>query len=358
MVTLRARPSKAHRWANGCSASIPVEATLPDTPGGPAAQEGSRKHDISANILKGGAVELDSEDAADIMPYVRTVRDTLAASGEGAKLHVEKRLDPLPHFPEMYGTPDARIWDPESGTLYIDDLKTGMVPVEAVGNLQLACYLMLSPEPWKRAVLRIIQPTTWHADGHVRVWEVDGEAFTPYRLQIVQAIQDARNGGTFKASPSNCRYCKALPSCKAARDMSLIAVSCAGSTPLQALPPEAVRLELDTLRDAMKALKLRLDAIEQETKTKLFNGQRVPGCRLAPGKAQPLRWDVPVEAVRAALGAITDVDVRKPVDVITPKQAIDAGVPESTVKALASRAKPKLSVKTDEDQHLKRMFPK
>lgn len=148
--------SSAHRWMK-CAYSAFAEGLLPRS-SSPAAEIGTRTHAVAAqrlyNALKSAfpdaditaqpALETDTpngdiyEDCVDC--YVKSVIEYLAATQEIVdRAGIEERLVKHAHGVEIWGTPDCWVYT-RTNRLYIFDLKTGEVEVQAHGNEQLRLY--------------------------------------------------------------------------------------------------------------------------------------------------------------------------------------------------------------------------
>lgn len=85
-------------------------------------------------------------------------------------LHVEQRVAVNPN---VYGTADAVVWQPEKKALHVVDLKYGAgVPVEVNNNLQLMIYalaaLLTMNYNAETVTITIVQPRCPHPQGPIR----------------------------------------------------------------------------------------------------------------------------------------------------------------------------------------------
>ncbi len=352
---MRFKPSSAHRWVGGgCTGSVAAEVAAYRVPVADVANEGTRLHELAAHVLLGKVKRKDvpTEDWDSIGPYVEDVEAVCKRLGHPGHLNIEKRRTSS-HFPNG-GTPDADMLAPRHNTLVIWDFKSGRRPVEAEENWQMLIYAtMIAPPPGTKVELRIVQPSSFHRDGVVRSWTTDN---LPYYRELVEAAQElAEHSPTLVATPSNCTYCKAVTACAAARDVTLGGADMALKDTGQ-LPGVAIRSELVILRNTTKLMQIRLDALEVEAHERLKSGERIDGCGLRSGRAGKLAWSGDDEAVRKAC-QVAGVD---PVQqkLLTPTQAIKAGVPEALVAKMAKRHEPKREVVTDVQEHLRKVFSK
>jgi hypothetical protein len=308
---------------------------------GDSAKEGVRLHALAAEAILRQHEPPSREDWAQVWPYVRDVRDTHAAMG--GTLMVERSVT----HPDMKGTADAYLAGYNRDVVW--DYKSGRRPVAAEDNWQLTCYAWLLGlgrlDRARTTDLRIVQPNTYHAEGPVLSWQPTAAELQDRYKRIKQAMTEARDAPKLVATPNNCTHCAAVTSCPAARDATLGGADMAATDTGQ-LPPEAFRTELVTLRTASELIRVRLDALEAEADAKLRAGVRLPGCTLRPGRGGALKWSADESKISGTLAAL-GVEAAK-TKLITPRQAIDAGVPETLVSKMAERQKPKLSIVIDE----------
>lgn len=337
-------PSRAHRWVGGgCTGSVRAEANAYRMPSGQWADEGTRLHALAARALMGHDDTCSLDDQKQIDAYVRDVNDTVAATK--GELHVEQKVTHK-DFPNATVI-DARVV-PIQGRQILWDYKSGFRTVEVFENWQLIfSALILGLDS---AEFRIVQPNGWHPDGVVRSWVC--EDVQRYGRQIRLAMEDARKYPTLVATPSNCTYCRAVTSCAAARGVTLGGMDMALKDTGK-LPPEAMRSELVTLRTAEKMIAIRLLALEAEAEARLRSGERIPGCGMRSGSAGSLAWTADPRATMEVMGIVPIKET-----LLTPTQAIAAGVPVETVGKMAKRNSPKMAVSTDVRAELAKAFSK
>jgi hypothetical protein len=308
-----------------------------------AAAEGTRLHEVAARLLSTPSHDCSDEDWKQVGAYVTAMRETAAQMGSG--LRVEKRVT----WNGINGSVDAGVYS--SQTQFIADLKTGFRPVEVEENWQLLIYAMAEWKPGVRQTLRIVQPNGYHRDGVVRDWEVPD--LEPYRDSVCAAMAEAREAPKLVATPANCTYCRAVTSCPAARSVTLggmdLALKDTGK-----LPAEAIRSELVTLRTASRLIETRLDALTAEADARMRAGESLSGCVLRPGGASPLVWTADPAQIRSTADLMGINPVKE--KLLTPKQLIEAGVPEKTVATMATRREPRMTVQTDADEQLVKAF--
>ena len=345
-------PSRAHRWAGGgCTGSVKAEAAMPRRPSSSDSAEGIRLHALAAGQLLGADEEPPAADWGQVREYVQDVTHTCRLHKHGGLVE-QKVTHPL----FTNGFIDCHLWYP--GRLIIWDYKSGRRPVEAVGNDQLLVYAIMLLQPLIDAgaelptvELRIVQPNCWHPDGHVRGWVVDD--FMSHYNRITTAVDQANYAPQLVATPSNCTYCNAVTSCRAARDVTLGAADMM-LIDTGALPAEAIRSELVTLRTTAKLVQTRLDALEAETEVRLGKGETVPGCGMVSGGRGKLKWTADESEIMKVATALGVDPVKK--TLFTPKQMIDTGLPADVVDVMAKRTASKMQVSTESDAEMEKIF--
>lgn len=360
MSRLKPRPSAADRWwAGGCRGYPRFAARYPDEPG-PWGENGNRLHGLARDVLLARTQTTDKpeptlvKDDADVVnPYVADVL-RVHWGRPGSTLHVEQ-----PTYwalnKDLEGTPDAALFDPARQHLIIWDLKTGWRLVEVVENPQLLSYaVMLTPPKWT-VELRIVQPLPYHPDGSVRSWSLNWRELSIRSVDLDNALAQVREPDAPLKAGSHCIYCPALTGCPAARQSALSAVDRANAKPHD-LPDEEIVQEFRVLQEAKKMLDLRVGALEEQIKDKLYRGERVPGARLRENKrGGRLNWDGDEEAIRQTLRLFLGRDVAVP-KLPTPTQLKTAGVDPDLLKPFTKYKPGKMTLATDTDDAVDRAF--
>lgn len=235
---------------------------------------------------------------------------------------------------QVNGRADHLDFHAPTGILHIGDLKYGWGIVEPENNWVLISHAVgwcLSHPDTKPTsiVLSIYQPRPNHKDGKVRRWIISYDHLMTLCAQIFSNLSNPSNA--LQTGP-NCKYCHALASCPAARKASLNAVDVADTAHDDKISGEQMTLELDNLRAAATRIKNRLGAIEDLMKHTLKSDpSSCPGYSIGPNYGS-LKWNENVDA--KLLKVITAKDLTKP-KLMTPLQAVKAGVSENVVKSLS-----------------------
>ena len=205
-------PSGAVRWLK-CTGSLSEKhgAALHD-PSSPAAAEGTLAHELLAKRLYRKNALRDVKDR-EMAEHVEWAARLIKA--EGPLFSVEKTMWLTL---DCWGTPDAVVYDRDTGRLSILDLKYGRSPVQARDNPQLAIYavavaqtlgMLGGPVEWPvRSV--IIQPRT---KPQVRRALVTYDAGMNIMENARRIAAEAEHGAHEFNRGTWCFFCKCKPSC-------------------------------------------------------------------------------------------------------------------------------------------------
>ena len=346
------RPSNAPRWVR-CAGSARGEAGEPDQPDDAAAREGTAAHWLATQWTGGLAdlhevapngVQLTDEHVQAARLYVDTV-------GAGA-IH-EQRMATETFGPLIEGTPDAIDYDRDTRTVRVWDFKYGRGVVESVDNYQTLIYsAMLHATDAERYELTIVQPRAYHPDGPVRTWTIPAAEY-PRHIEIVRdsALNAVGDNPLTRVGPQ-CRYCRARWKCNSLQVAGADAADRADAAAMIDQPIADAALEYTYLSAARNALEYRLAALDERLLETIRTGGTVPGYTATPGRGST-HWNLPVDAIAAA-GDLVGVDVRKPPDVITPRQAIKAGVSADVVASISEKKPGALKLAVDNRNELAR----
>lgn len=362
--------SSAARWV-ACAGSVKLCASYPseDTP---KSLEGTAAHWVASETLLGkpqpqvgslapNGVEITEEmlDGADLY-----VTDVLNATKGGGELHVEQTMGCRLIHPDCGGTPDA--WHHNSGKITIWDYKFGHGFVDVYVNWQLMVYAAGVLETlgvvngsgiddsFFTFSFRVIQPRNYHRDGPVREWTIRADDLRAYFNILRAAAEAAWLRVDAKCTPNpECANCSARHVCEALQQTGFEGMDfAAGSTPLE-LSNDALGTELTLLYHYLDRLDARKTGLEEMAMAAIKAGNVVPGFALNSTTGR-LGWTKPVEEV-IALGQMMGVEVSKP-GVITPTQAIKAGLPDTLVAQYSGRPPGSLKLVVADDRKARRIF--
>lgn len=313
-----------------------MQAGYPNTSNA-AADAGTAMHWVAEECLKnsfdtswclGEDVEVGegrtvkvTQDHVDLVEiYVDNIRD-MTANVEFVSY--ENRV----HYGQWLGVDDAIAFGTadcialQGDEIQVHDLKTGYKPVIADENEQLMLYALgaiqkfgdFASQDIRRARLVIHQPKVQRAPSEWTISIEDLEKFAAKAKAAVAMIGKAKSSFGFagmkhaqwealylRAGPTQCEYCRARPTCPAARDWFRETVAPTGSP--VASPEEFEQIELPDPKTATDAEWLsvvcaRYDEIESwlkacwaEGERRLLAGEDVPGWKIVEGKRGNRQW--------------------------------------------------------------------
>ena len=341
----------------GCPASVKAQERYPEDEETTAAREGTASHEAAQIALTLGEWVKVGDRASNDVIYteeiieaakmlVEDVAETVLERGHQLRtgyFHIEKRVNMPGIHKDNWGTPDVVVYFPDDKDLFIWDYKYGHLLVEAEHNWQCLNYaeghlntlqIMGVDISDVNIWINIIQPRGYHEDGPIRRWWIRYDEFGPYRKKMIDACVAAMGPNPRMETGLHCRYCRARHACKALQQAAYTAIDYAQQSQLQELDGDALGTELKILQRAEKLLSYRIDGLKEAAKDTIKRGSNVSGYRVEAAKGN-LKWDKSTDEV-VALGKALGVNLEKP-QVLTPRQAIDSGLDEATVKQLSSR---------------------
>jgi hypothetical protein len=363
-----------------CNGWLQMSEGLPPEEEKPEAMEGNAADWVAKQYAKGIEVEYGKPTPIegytvdyDMIHGARLWARTLRYAANSGVPVIISRVHPS----ACWGEPDGWSYDGIEQTLHVPDYKYGFDRVEVFENWQVMAYavglidtLNLDDQVTK-VVLTIVQPRAFHPGGPVRTWVVMADQLRAYANIMSTSAHRAlqRNPPPeVKAGP----HCKTLhcPAAKAARCPVLqqAAGSIAewmreGESALE-MPVEALGVEWTILRAAKAVLDARLSGLDTQVEELLRRHQRVPGARMESGNS-PLKWKpgVTVEDI-VGLGNVIGRNLRavnsdpnsKKCVVVTPTQAIKAGLDEAMVKLYAEPVPSAMKLVADDGTEARKAF--
>ena len=305
----RLSASGSQRWL-ACPGSILLEESYPEDVVSEFAEYGTAGHQLaqvclekerpatlfegqvfnkSENFPEGFKVDTEMADA------VQTYLDYCNSLGEG-ETHIEKRVDFSLYVNEGFGTADfIKVKDNE---IHVVDLKMGKgVKVNAINNTQGMLYALGVVWDSKLADndivhIAIVQPRL----DHISEWSLTVNALLTWGADSVRPrAEQAWNGEPiFNPGETQCRFCKATPTCKALAEHSL---KTAMDT-FTDIPTEEDLKEVHTLTHAeIGALLPRVNtlvnwakSLEAHAFSELDKGEKIAGYKLVMGRSGNRKW--------------------------------------------------------------------
>lgn len=340
-------PSSASVWGR-CTGSVNAQRGRPN-PETPQSREGTAAHWVMSEVLLNfkhtgrgpllasdyigktapNGVVIDEKMAEGAQVIVDDVLKICQSTGSLQSLLVEQRVAMPRIHPENWGTLDVSIPLLERGYLYIWDYKHGHRPVDAAGNEQLIDYVAGLVEMFAidgamdqhvTVCIRIVQPFAYKASGPVSEWVLRlADLRGAFNLLHAKA-HEAMGPNPTLTTGLHCRDCLALADCSAARGMAYNLIDLVNAPfSMDAMTTADKAAERMILREGKAVLDARLEAIEEDLRHRIANGDTTAGLTL---ESKPGKLEFTVEDnVAAAFALQFGVDISKP-GVVTPTQAV------------------------------------
>ncbi len=318
-------PSAAHRWMN-CPGSVAASRGI-ESPETVHSREGTFGHDMAAKCLllgcragayrgtqsPGGEFTFDGPLLDGVQVYLDVICGLMLTVGD--TLHVEQKVQLTPN---VYGTADALIWEPDHRKLHVIDLKLGAGNyVEVVGNEQLLTYALAAlasvggnPFTVEEVELHIVQPRYPGAEPHRR-WLVSRDELLLFQQRVARAETATEKPNAPLVAGDHCKWCVVKSSCKALQARALEAAQdvfddLTDPTVTKA-PPLVESISDDRLAKIVQAADIVeswVSAVRKEAFARAAAGKTLPGLKLVE-KIGNRKWADEAKAVVAirAFGA-------------------------------------------------------
>lgn len=311
-----------------CPGSVNLSETLPPNQNSSdsyAAREGSCAHELAQIALISGkdadafvgetfhGIKVTEEMAAHVQVYLNHVqRDLSLARHSGVqKFWVERKFSLAALNPPspMFGTADFVLYDPETRTLYVDDLKYGQgVMVEVTGNKQTRYYALgalLSLDqrehPVERVVTTIIQPRKEHEDGYIRSETLTVDEVWAFARELLDAANATLDPNAPLVTGDHCRWCPARAVCPALRAESQAIAAVEFDEMPVVLPPVPSTIppeQFGEMLGKLPILEAWIKSMKEHAENELREGREVPGHKLVERRARRV-WVDPDAAAAA-----------------------------------------------------------
>lgn len=375
-------PSSAARRL-ACPGSRALEALFPQEESA-AAREGTAAHWVASQMLllrdrhgkppsqwstapNGEPVTQEMIEGAEL--YNKCVMDVLKMYSNPhilQSLHVEERINITTIHPECWGTPDAWLYNKNvtgNAQLYIWDYKYGHGIVEVFENWQLLEYAagILQTlgvngydDQHTSVTFYIVQPRGYHRDGTIRSWTTKA---CDLRAQF-NALRDAETKAMEPNAPCRpspeCTYCAGRHACQTLQRSALSAVDVSLSNTPDILTGDHIGNELRYLTRAAELLEARITGLSEQALSIIKSGQRVPHYRAEQSTGREC-WNRNADEV-ALLGDMFGIDLKKPVAVITPKQAVKEGIPQEVIKQYSVTPRGAIKLVAEDSTQIRKIF--
>lgn len=280
--------------------------------------------------------------------------------------------------PKCNGTPDywrciiegdtgktetGLIWGPSPiRLLKVIDYKYGHRYVEVVDCYQLVGYaggvirLLNLPADFP-VMLVIVQPRSYSGEGPIREWNTTaGEIIRICQEVIAPKVALAMGPNPPTVTGRHCTDCTARHLCKTYQQTTESLVDFSGTAEVRDLNEQTIGQELRLLKEAIKRLEGRYTGLYEHASSLAKTGGRIHHWGLEDSKGK-LGWlqNTTVEEV-GSMGDLLGINVRKPPALVTPTQAIAAGLDESVVMQYADRPRGARRLVPDDATKLSKIF--
>lgn len=361
-------PSSASR-RRACAGSRKMEQLYPQLDDSPASAEGTAAHWAASETLSGRIVDsgqiaengvmLTDEmiDAADM--YVDEVRKVQELYPDSV-LHIEERVGIEYINDDCWGTPDC--WLFGGNTLYEWDFKYGHRFVDVFENWQMIEYsagildklgIDGISDNFITVVMTIVQPRCYVGGSPIRSWSLRASDLRGYFNAARMFEQKAMDDNAQLTVSPECRDCSARHACPALQRASYADMNVATEAVPFDLPPQALGTELRYINAAIDTLTARATSLEEQALSMIRKGTAIPHFTAQYGMGRE-RWAKP-EAEVIAMGELMGVKLGT-TKLVTPKQAIKAGMNADIVKSFTETPRGELKLVPDDGTTARKIF--
>lgn len=350
------RTVKCQRWvslANG----LPPEEDTEDTLEGNAADWVAKQYANGNEVAYGTPIPLPGGLKVD-HDMIHGAKLWASVVGYGAVSGVPIMVERI-HPTAMWGEPDGWRWDAIAYNLRLPDYKYGFGIHDPFEHWQLIPYAVGVADTLKlpddaTAELIIVQPRAHHKKGPVRSWRLTIGELRAYADRVrplaMRAVPDEEDPNAPLDAPEavvgeHCIHCPARHICSTYQYAGTKVVEYVGHAEAVQLSPEAVGAELVIMEAAEKMIATRKASLLAQANAYLKQGKRVLNYGMEPTmSAREWKEDVTAEEV-LGLGNVDGVNLAKTPGalnsrsspVVTPTQAIKAGIDESVINLYCTR---------------------
>lgn len=348
MIQLQAHALNRVMACNGSVALGGAEEVPPEQDQSESRREGTAAHFVAVDVLSGrhtdpiewvdrtapNGVFVTPDMAEHVETFIEAVQADRAA---GFQVWLEHTVDfDISIHTRILARPDVIEYNAATQTLIVRDFKYGFRLVEPLNNWTLVAYLIgwvMNKQIIPLTVeMYIHQPRPYHEDGKVRKVSMSYDDLLVKYAHMVSRFEALDN--LLHTGPQ-CYKCPAMDHCPAHRQAGFNAVEASCEAFVDTLSNEEAVYQLQLMERAEDMAKQRADALTELLTHRIKSGQVVPDYFLenALGNTRMIEGVSPI-----MIKAITGIDISKP-GMLTPAQAIKAGVPELVMSAFSYRPK-------------------
>jgi hypothetical protein len=271
-------------------------------------------------------VFITSDVVEHVTPYLdmlsgRGEVEVVTSYGDGQQYQVNGRADHLEH---------------NLGTLLIDDFKYGWSPIEPQMNWTMLSHafgwLFANPNnDVHTVVLRIYQPRPHHPAGKYREAPYSIESIWSFWPTLEAMLKAPSN---VLATGKHCYKCPALATCPAAQKAGMNAIEISEMAYVADMDDNSLAFLLQQTERAIKVLTNNNKAYSEMALHRIKAGRVIPSY-IAEKDLTNKNWKKGIDVETARL--LTGKNLGKKQEMITPAQAVKAGVPQDVIDLLCER---------------------
>jgi hypothetical protein len=276
--------------------------------------------------------------------YVKDVLKMAQQRGTLSNTFVERYVQIHSVHPENEGTLDSGVFmdDQEAKTFRLWDFKYGWGIVEPFGNWQLIDYCIGLLAEWEaRGIgppevveICIVQPRPYHPLGPIRVWRTTPAELFSYYQQLHASAHEALGPSPMCTPGAHCyaTRCSARHACSALNAAVMQGLDFVDTAVPAELSGLALANEIKVLRLYESMFEARKSGIEERGLSQVKGGQMVPGFGAEAGKGRT-KWKSEQKQAAVDMCSLMGVDIKKPLELITPKQAEAKGIDSAVISS-------------------------
>lgn len=361
-------PSGADAW-EPCAVWPHMNQLFPELEPSVKSLEGDAAHYVLAQHLHGNIMAEGAQTpngqivTGEMLDGAQLFVDALGST-TGLQVWVEQRFHgKRVHAEHNWGTPDVATfaWP----WLRVYDYKFGHEVHEVYEHRQLINYAALimdtlgidgRSDQQLQVELVIVQPRAHHKDGPVRRWLVGPASNLRGHINQLHAAAERAvaplDQRLAKVGP-HCAHCPGRVACQTNNAVAQTAAEVSKGTDLLEMTPHQVGLQLRFLERAAAILNSRITGLQEQAMGLYRRGQAVPFYTMESGQSKKV-WTADYGTVKA-LGEAMQVPLTKPA-LITPLQAIQAGLTEDMVAQFSTSIPGAAKLKPDDGSKARRAF--
>lgn len=246
----------------------------------------------------------------------------------------------------------------DGSTLFVDDFKYGWGLIEPEENWTLIAHalgVILNSDGKclpKNIKFTIYQPRPYHMKGAIRSWSISYDQLDLYYHKIAETLSNPNN---LLNTGQHCYKCPAMVHCGAFVKAAMNGIEASENAYNDNINNDDLTFMLDQLKRAGKVLEQAHEAYSELALHRIKKGEIVKNYSIDNDLSRKT-WNDNTSS--ETLRIITGKDLTKN-QLITPEQAIKAGVDENIVNSFSSRKTKGIKlVRIDENDKAKKLFKK